>query len=651
MSYPINQKINPVVNPSMQASNGLSVEQLQAIDAQRIKQGINNNVTVDKVKEHNNPLLMAGVFIPAAILTRLGINKFAKANEGLYEDSLVGKIGKFGEKIGQNKIFNNNVTMAAQKYYAQAKSFVNNNIIKNVDILNSFFNKKTIPENPMVRTQYGNIIAELASPATHAFKTYVGEGPERDLNKIIELGFKTPTGEADVAAFEKLIADPYGHESKILEICEKNRNKIVPFENKEIFKIPFTKKHLSEYFPKLKKWFNPNTTMGEFANKLKAAMGKETSIQKTLLGKRLPRISLKFIEGMTNAGTGGGGLMPALMGAFFISDAIIRAVKAPKENGEKRKVFAENMIYGLGFYLTMPLALKIMHGFGGLKYLGVSKERVEKFRAEKAKFDEKASSGGFKIEAEYNKAQKEVRNLLKPEYKGNGLVRFVKSVVYWPIKKAAKILTVGIERFAPFNPKGLKTTLGSLTSLEGLKQIFKNEKGFWARNIAGYPIRFLIIIAGLGPFLGKFFAKGSHAVFGRPSKSVLDHESESEKKPQQQIQQQTPQMAPVAEVPNNNQAQMMPTNQGGNLMGQNMNQKTMVSNPVNNDPTKNLVNMYSNKPASREMIATDKPARTYTYIPSAEGVKVEKDNDEDAKINALLDKSYKAEKAASKFGH
>lgn len=651
MSYPINQKINPVVNPSMQSSNGLSIEQLQAVDSQRIKQGINDNTVVDKVKKHDNPLLMFGVFIPTWILTQLGMNKFAQANDkGIYEKSLIGKIGENGDKIGKLPIFNTDFTKKANEYYGKVAKYVNEEIIQRVDILNSFFNKRTIPENPMVRMQYGGIDTELASSAVQMFEKYVGKGSDKN-TKIIELGF-VKNGEADVEAFEKFVKNPYGNENKILEICKANRGKKVPLEKVQPWgKIPFTNTHLSKYFPKLKEFFNTPPTFDEFANKLIGAKGAKTKLQTTLLGRKLPRATLRVIEGMVNAGTGGG-LMASLMGAFFISDAIVRAVKAPKKDGEKRKVFAENMIYGLGFYLTMPLALKIMHGFGGLQYLGVKEDNitnnVTKFRKELAEFNIKASSGEFKVKADYIKARNKVKDILKPEYTGNGLVKFAKKVVYGPVKFLARVLTVGIERFAPFNPKGTKTTFGSLFKWEGFKQIFKNERAFWGKNIAGYALRFGIVLFGLGPFLAKFFAKGSHAVFGRPTKSVLDHEGESEKKVTNQ---QQPQMATVNGAPNANQVQMIPTNQGGNLMGQNVNQKNMVSNPVNNDQTKNLVNMYNNKPASREMIATDKPARTYTYVPSTEGVKVEKDNSEDAKINVLLNKSYNAEKAASKFGH
>lgn len=650
MSYPINQKINPALNPSMQASNGLSLEQLQAVDSQRIKQGINDNTVVDKVKKHDNPLLMLGVFIPTWILTQLGMNKFAKANDTFkYEDSLIGKIAAKGEKIGKLSIFNNNFTQKAQEYYGKVENFIKNKVIKNVDILDSFFNKRTIPENPTVSMQIGGIETELSSSGGQMFEKYVGNGSDKnDLISKLHKDFKKPNGEADVEAFEKLVKKPYGNENKILEICEANRGKGVPLKNvKDWGKIPFTDIYLSRRFPKLKEFFSTPPTFNEFANKLIGAKGAKTEAQTTLLGRKLPRATLKVIEGMVNAGTGGG-LVASLMGAFFISDAIVRAVKAPKENGEKRKVFAENMIYGLGFYLTMPLALKIMHGFGGLQYLGVNDEKLKLFRKELAEFNAKAASGEFKVKADYIKELKRVKGNLKPQYTGNGLVKFAKKVVYGPVKFLAKVLTVGIERFAPFNPKGTKTTFGSLFKWEGFKQIVTNERAFWGKNIAGYALRFGVVLFGLGPFLAKFFAKGSHAVFGRPTKSVLDHEGESEKKAPNQ---QQPQMMPVNGAPNANQVQMMPTNQGGNLMGQNMNQKTMVSNPVNNDPTKNLVNMYNNKPASREMIATDKPARTYTYIPSTEGVKVEKDNSEDEKINALLNKSYNAEKAASKFGH
>lgn len=645
MSYPINQKISP----SMQASTGLSAEQLQNIDTEKIKQGVNNSPVAKMADQKTNPALFAGVMIPAWLLTYVGMNKIAEKSRGTYDKSMYKQIDNYETKLTKSKVIDNPVVKKIKEGYTSVKKFVNKSIIGKSAILRSIFKTPSRPEHKQVLMMAGGINTELASSAAQLIEKYTDNG--NNLERLKELGFvkRDAAGKkifdeagkpiADKADYEKVTKNTSKYRTRIYNICKNNRD-ITISDVKKGLKIPFTNIHLTDYMPEqMKTAFVNNAQFSEYANKMQA-------VRKPGLAK----FTLRVIEGMTNAGTGavGGAALVSIMGAWFITDAVVRSIKAPKGNGEKGKTFAENMLYNLGFYLTMPLGIKIMHGFGGLQYAGLDKKVIDKFRNELNAFNEKVKAGGYKDhqEAEYIKDKKAIFDIIK---KAPRKENWFQKIYHAPLKLASKLFTSGLECAAPFNPEGItKKTAPGMKGFftKRLPQFFKHGKMRGLKWAAG-SVRFITFMFLVAPFLAKFFAKGSHAVFGKPTKSILD-EGKEEKK-EAQAQQQPPMMPPVQPQ---TQPQMAPVQKSGNIMGQNSStQRNLVNNPVNNDPTKNLVNMYNNKPASREMIATDKPARTYTYIPSTEAVKVEKDDEEEAKINALLNKSYKAEQSAKKFGH
>lgn len=648
MSYPINQKISP----SMQASTGLSTEQLQNIDGERIRQGVNNSPVAKVADQKSNPALFLGVMLPTWLLTYIGMNKIAQASRGDYhKDSMYGKMDRFEERIKKSKAYDNKVVGKIKDIYNTAKTFVNEKVIPKSGILRAIFTTPSVPENRQVQMMAGGIKTELAGSADQLIEKYIETAPEaeKDLRKI-ELGFYTEDAAGNKIVNEKRFKEVTKESTKYAEeikkICHDQAELAIKSGNpaavpvEKALKIPFTNKYLTDYMPeKMKKAFINDIHWSEYSNKMRAV--EKPGISKSVL---------RIIEGMTNAGTGavGGAALVSIMGAWFITDAIVRSVKAPKGHGEKGKTFAENMLYNLGFYLTMPLGIKIMHGFGGLQYIGMKKEDIEKFRSELKAFNEKVKAGGYNAsqEAEYLKDKKAIFDIIKKTPRNEN---WVQKIYHAPLKWASRLFTTGLECAAPFNPKGItKETAPGMKGFftKRVPQFFINGKmrGFkWA--VGG--VRFFTFMLVVAPFLAKFFAKGSHLVFGKPTKSILDEGKEEKKEAQAQ---QQPQMMPPVQP--EAKPQMAPIQPNGNIMGQNnSNKRNLVSNPVNNDPNKNLVNMYNNKPAAREMIATDKPARTYTYIPSTEGIKVQKDDEEDARINALVEKSKKAENIAQGFSH
>lgn len=645
MTYSVNQKINSYNQPQMGAMSpsanlagapSMSANGAVAEHAEKVKQSIAEK-PVTQAAQRTNPALMAGIFLPTWALTHIGMKKFGESCRGEYKDTMLGKIGGFGEKIGSKPIFNGPAAKKVQGFYNKIANFVNREIIDSSPVLKAMFRTPTKPENPMVNTMKKGIEGEVASTVTQFFDKYTESGAK--LDKVVELGFKKADGTADVEAYKKFIKESHENVDEILKKCQA-MGKDAFHQVEKGGKIPLTgwiygkgnEKYLSEVFPSTKKFFTKKTYFSEFENKLIAAKGSKYKVgpYKTALGKGLPRFALRVIEGFTNAGSAGGGgaMLASLMGAFFIADSAIRAVKAPKGKGEKTRTFAENMIYGLGFYLTMPLGLKMMHGVGGLKYIGMTPEQVEQYRTKLKAFNAKADANGFANKAEWKKELKELKELLKGDTLidknasfAKKSVQRLKNMVYRPLKWAGRLLTIGIERTKAYLPKGANKA----------GTIFRN-RSFYAKNAAGYAVRFPLFLFAISPFLAKFFAKGSHMVFGKPQHSILDEgkEDEAAKAVEKKAQIVQPAVYPQPAM----HAVQSP-------QGMNMVQSS------NNVEKQNMLNMNNAQTSSaKNMIPTDeKPKRR--YIPSSDGVKLNNTTAEDDKAKKLFTAEQKAENATA----
>ena len=104
------------------------------------------------------------------------------------------------------------------------------------------------------------------------------------------------------------------------------------------------------------------------------------------------------------------------------------------------------------------------------------------------------------------------------------------------LKKAANLLTIGIERTK------------SYVSKDKLNMNFLRKSKYWGKNALGHGIRFIIPMFLISPLLAKWATKGAHAIFGKPTNSVLDEDKEPEeekaaKNMQASTTQQTPKTA------------------------------------------------------------------------------------------------------------
>ena len=449
--------------------------------------------------------------------------------------------------------------------------------------------------------------------------------------KAFEWGFK------DFKDLENLKTNIHSNPAKIIEVSS--------YANKKMM----SRAYLNEkglIYSLQRKLLNRDVFGSEFTNKMAASIGNMdlnahpeykqalqkagllNKIPKSALGKFLNKYTNIILEGATNRVAGG--KLVALMQAFYFADVLYKSMKADGVS-EKFKSFAERFTEMVAFFVAMPLAIKLMHKVGGLQYAGMTKEQVAKYRANLKAHNMKAMSGGFANKAEW----KASKNALRTELKAN-----VKNPVTKLFKKIGRIVTVGLEQIRPYDKKDIADIAadGTKTYRKGLmskiKDFFRHPK-FGFKQMAGYPMRIVLGMMIILPFLSKLAVKGSHLIFGKPKNSLLD---EGKEKPQEQPQnpQQT-QMPPQLQQPQNVQ---QPVSQTAT--------QTTVQSMQNSS---NLLNKYKNNTASTTTTQTvtqnnNPPEPVRTYIPSPAGVKIVNQQEDTSAADNALTNADKAEKLA-----
>ena len=148
------------------------------------------------------------------------------------------------------------------------------------------------------------------------------------------------------------------------------------------------------------------------------------------------------------------------------------------------------------------------------------------------------------------------------------------------------------------------------------------------KQMAGYPMRIILGMFMILPFLSKIAVKGSHLLFGKPKNSLLDEGKEPEKT--QTPTQQQPQLPPQL------QQVQTPSQQTTTQTTTTTSQQTGQSSPSN------LLNKYKNKTTTTTtttQTSENKPAAAQepvrTYIPSPVGVQIKQAEDLTAADEAM----------------
>lgn len=683
MSYPINnQRINPRLNPA------IGNVPMQGLDTNSIKSGVNETVSdspVTKAVDQKNSGLLLAIMAPTALGIIYAMNQFSKACGGAYDKSLVGKIGKTIDDFIYNHKTLASISQKLENWSANGKNFLYNKIAPKSKILNTFLNTPSIAELQTAKTMTVGTIAEIGSEAVSKLQ----ECGTKGLINFEEIG----TSLQEVEHLKETIHTKESI-SRVMELYEKLGNKTI---TEDAFKgvVAEEKKSVIGHFKDLFKFLKKDIVFSEDLNKMKALEGLG---RKTWLGKTIPNLIIRSLEGLTNGNAGG--KLGILMGSFIIADAIKKTIDAPKGHGEKRKTFAENLIYNEGWYLTMPIAMATMNHLGGLRYIGIDKTNLETYRKHLADFNKRVKNAEITDKAVYKQEKKALKELKKQLLKpvtdiaktdkfATKTMKTLKNLAYVPIRAAARILTWGRELPAGFTPEKIVKSakehnlLGSIkesivTNAKKALQILKYKKLRTFQGVAGGAIRFGVFMFAISPFFAKIFARGSHVIFGKPTHSVLDEgkeEDEKEKhaknvvqptasmpvnqtamqvKPQEQAVQTLPVNQPVAQpqmVPSVQQVnrQVIPNAQDNYLPPrvvinpQVMQPSMMINNP---DMTK------TGPTAPKENMVPKAPEPVRTYIPSSEPVKVApKQYENDTKAQSALNKANAAEQQAIRFIH
>ncbi len=342
----------------------------------------------------------------------------------------------------------------------------------------------------------------------------------RDM-KAFEWGYN------DFAEMEKVHKNMQEHLPRVFEAAKNANKKMYAFiygteataAGKTVHKLFGRKVYASETANKLAAFLgNMNLSRNpEWARVLKST-GYDKVLPKSKLGKFFTKYANLITEGATNRVAGG--KLVAIAQAIYLADVIYKSMKADGLS-EKAKSFAERFTEMISFFVCMPMAIQLMHRAGGMQYAGMTPEQVAKYRRHLEAHNTKAMSGGFKTKAEWKASEKALKTELNAGVK-NPFVKLCKRI--------GRIITVGLEQIRPWDKKdigimkdGKKVYRKGLTAK--LKDLLHHPK-FGIKQMAGYPMRIIIGMMVLLPFLSKIAVKGCHLIFGKPKNSILDEEKE-----------------------------------------------------------------------------------------------------------------------------
>lgn len=654
--------INPINIPSLQPKNQVNFQQnpsytqppMQGTGSEQIRQSVDNSYLANRAKASGDAT--PEQLLPFWLASWYGLgqlmDKFNPLCRGEYKDSILGKIGGWGDKVStETKVgrgIENGLQWIDNKTTALAKKNKIVNALKNYstrpewgfaktpgagvhgflatdteqlfeNFLNPLTNRQVkspffgIPLSPKSNyyqglEQYGNItqqeinnFVKSLNGKTFAEKTLALQKKELELlgaNADIVAKIEGKTG---LKGLEKLAKS-----LKVKKLGFKSIREFNELKGKFLDNPDKIMKALENADKKIKfsVWRGNDNILGkikshligriatpqEYLNKYKAVLGKGNTSR---LGRFLPASLGWLTEGTTSRFAGG--KLAVAMQSYFLADMLYHTIKAPK--GEKTKTFAERFVNDFTYFMAMTFGIKAMHKVGGLKYLGIKdKAGIEAYRKGIEAFKAKHAAGLLNNKKAYKFAQKRLDVLLgKQNVKG-----FFNKLFF----KVGKLINLGNERIPAYKS----------TSKYNLNWLRKCANG----NILGVPLRFAIPMLVISPFLAKLTTKTAHKIFGKPTNSVLDEDKEPEEvKTAQQTQ---PQNNNIPEV---NKPQQPPRNPNqyadSNLIKQRtnaINGQQQVNNANPQQATPNATNPNVAQPTKEN--EEKEPVRT--YIPSPVGM-------------------------------
>lgn len=513
-----------------------------------------------------HPFMMAGTCAGLA----WGVDKFSSACGGQYETSLVGKAARLGDDIQNSKMVKSKPFQSILDVGRGIKNKFNK-IFKNSDVINAIKNTPSRPEWGFVKDELLN----MEQRVVHDFSTVTDKllHPEyKDGARYIKLE-DLGVDKKDNEFIKKFFNGALPAEEKISNTIQLKRLGLTDDAIKEIINKPeATELVKAKYFEKLgvdeaflaelkkgpatkeniakvreackkagnirigeghQKWmgsFQPiarKIGLDEIGNRL-VSMGEA----KTSLGKAMATFLQKCHRGFTFGGGKGGVLL-------FVSPLLVETMLDVKkaEPNEKIGTAAHGLVHSMSWVFTFPLALAILHRFGGMQYAGMSKEAVEECRTLIKEFNEKANpykecgfldkllgrrekkpaNEIFQSFSEYSTAKDALKKRLKE-------LRTVKdqNLLTKICKKIGSFVTMDLECISSYKNGGFFSN--------GIRGI-----GNKLKNIGGVPLR-VALWAGLTMgVLDPLINKGIKSCFGNYHDRYKEEEFEENKKGQKKF--------------------------------------------------------------------------------------------------------------------
>ena len=660
-----NQSVNipSIVNKpvNFQQNMPANITSMQGVDTEKIKQSVDHSYLANRARasEEANPAAVLGLTGATWYGISQGMDRLNPKFAGEFQHSWLGKLGRWGDKISTKNPIGRKIEGFARWVDKQITKLSGKS-----KIVYSLKNHSTRPEWSFAKVPGAGVHGFLASDTEQVIEEFLKPIAYRQKRSIIGIptslknyvqkleNFGLKQAEIDAFAqslkgksfLDKALAlqvkelELLGAAAKVIasvqkigitalqKLAEHLKIKKLGFKNMKEFEalkgkfldnpdkvIKMLDKMAKEHpnwkvsiwrgegniFSKIKNHlFGRTVSFSEYRNKYLATTGKGAH---TKLGRALQKAVGWITEGGTNRYAGG--KLAVLMQAYIFGDMLYHSIKAPK--GEKGKTLIERAVNDFTYFIAMSLGIMGMHKIGGFKYAGLDIKGREAYREALKAFNEKVTNGFFTSKKSYKVARKALDKKLG--------VKNIKNPITKLLHKIGKLINIGNERVLSYSsPKNW--------NLNWLRKI-KNG------NILGVPIRIIIPMMVVSPFLAKWTTKAVHKIFGKPTNSVLDEDKEPEEKEAQKMAQADNKINPPSP------SAAKPTNTGAPVQ--------KPRNPQELSDT-NLIKMALNgeKPIVRTYIPSPEcgvptaPART--YIPNPAGV-VQKDPDTTAAERALAD--------------
>lgn len=637
-------------------------------DQQMITDAATDNFIGNKINEFGevDPMVQMGVSIPVVVAMNAAMDKYLKLYGGKYETSLPGRIGAFGDKVSNfvsesrvGKFFKNNiidkVKPAAKKYVYDKSGVVRtlNQTLSRPDL--DFVAKQMNPglEHSLsqVTSAWDDFIKPLKSAkdldCLGADKTFIEQTEnliknaapaerskillqqeykllrpnasaqelknllnysEEQLLKRVEFLKVRRLGFKDLKEFNLIKGDPANSINKVIECLEKTDKKF------------FTRMKWSDanLWTKVKgNLLGRKLTFDQLRNITISSLAKEgIGGAKTKFGRGLAKWVNLITDGATNRMFAG--KFAALMQAYFLAEALIMANKQ-ETTGDKLKSFAERLTELIGFFVFMGPSIKLMHKIGNFKFSGMTPQQVEAYKNAVLEFNEKVMNCSFANKGEYKAARKALKDMYRPK---------TKNPITWLARKVGDFVGIGGDKttirgysWAKIKQKNvdlnianiMKNPVQYLKNIPArLKDVVCNPK-YWTKKFMGWPVRFLLPMMVIMPFLNKIAVKGTHAIVGKPKYSILDQEKieKEQEKAQEAMQEQQA-------AQNGQQVQQDSVNNSPSAQTPNIPEIRKPKDPNSYDSDTNLIKMTAN--GQKIDIKDNKPEEDNRYIPNPQGM-------------------------------